>query len=159
MGCICKSKWKFWFFCISLITISSVLWFQRNLVWLRFWVNYRTKHSHYTRYYCHWNLRLKSYWTRSASLRPMEVYPNRARPARIRSRKRRPMIVWQGTYFFYFPLVKLIGVTNWLLEFDEKTKLRAIIFGISCNRKRKSTRWRIVFALDAQFFFVKSLKS
>ena len=102
-----------------LFGLYGILWFQRNLVWLRFWVNYRTKHSHYTRYYCHWNLRLKSYWTRSASLRPMEVYPNRARPARIRSRKRRPMIVWQGTYFFTFLS------SNWL---------RAIIF---CNRKRK----------------------
>ena len=87
---------NYWLHCMY-----GILWFQRNLVWPHFWVNYRTKHSHYTRYYCHWNLRLKSYWTRSASLPPMEVYPNRARPARIRSRKRRPTIVWQGTYFLF----------------------------------------------------------
>ena len=96
-----------------IVWIYGILWFQRNLVWPRFWVNYRTKHSHYTRYYCHWNLRLKSYWTRSASLRPMEVYPNRARPARIRSRRRRPTIVWQGTYFFTL-LVKLIARNNFM---------------------------------------------
>ena len=35
-------------------------------------------------------------------------------------------------------LVKLIGVVNGLLGFDERKKLRAITFSKSCNRKRKS---------------------
>ena len=110
----CKTKLLLGLYCIP--------WFQRNLVWPRFWVNYRTKHSHYTRYYCHWNLRLKSYWTRSASLRPMEVYPNRARPARIRLRRRRPTIVWQGTYFFTL-LVKLIARNNFWYILQSETEV------------------------------------
>ena len=33
MGCICKSKWKFWFFCNSFITISSCLHSWHCPIW------------------------------------------------------------------------------------------------------------------------------